>query len=1466
MQHPNIHIPTRLKRLCTPFHALSYRVRQTSAVKWCTNRWRRLERRFGRLRLRVTAGSLAVIMLLAACLPAIQQLGVGRYYSLDSSTLQLVGKTDASLAKQLSYDAEDQEYVFNKDVVTAAASQTAENPLAQLQASVGAKDKSNAKTYALTVPEDFSQGVTYYDANSNLSFKLVPQFSAMDARTEQGHIVFPMSGDRQAIYTLKNNGLKEDIVLPSPTNDAETYSYTFDLPKSLAVRIIPDSGGAIGIYSADPALFGNVSYATDADRAKVEKARETAEKTNLVFALPAPVITSVNGKGIGNASARFELRGDELSVVAENLKSAGNQPLSIDPSVVITSTTDFEFGGNDEGNIDFSTSGQVTRGALTGGDTGTWASTTSFDHNLEQSSSVFYDGYLYVVRGIDREPTPDLWYNTVSYVQVNSDGTLGTWGTTTALPTAGLRGSVVAYNGYLYNIGGKIYGNTISTDAYYAHINSDGSIGSWQDTTDLPVARYASGVATSGGYVYILGGADTTSLFGNSNVVYYARLWPSGAIGAWDTTTQLSYVRGMMSAQTYNGYLYIFGGTNSSTFVADVQYAKINANGTLGSWMTTSSFTGNRYGHISAFYNGYVYLYGGWLGSSYPTTLQYAPVNANGSLGTWVTSASNFTTGRAYVVGGAYKGYLYIGTGATGGPTTYSDFQYAKIQPQGKTAAFTNGSGFTTNRRYSQTVAIYGRMYIIGGDAGSTASTAIGYMSINATTGALSSYTTTGVTQLGTGRMLFGAFAYNGYMYVLGGCSSALTSCDTAGNALSTVYSATIDASSGNIGTWASQTSFTTARYSFATAFYNGYVYIMGGTASGGGSPLNSIEYAGFANGTVNSWTTASPTYNLPAGLTNMAYATNGNNVYLAGGCTSGTAASCSGQTNAVYHIKLSASGGLASTWATDTSFTTARYGARMTAVNGVLYLVGGYDGTNYYADVQYALIGSDSSVSAWQTGNSTTISQMGASVATQNGMLYVIGGYNGSYQNITNFANTNNGGRGQAGTWTTNGTSMSGVYSSGLGYARSVAVGGYVYVIGGTDGSVRATVAYASLSTDGSVGSWSTTSSLQTARYQHAVLTYNGYIYALGGQTTGDTEIATVEYAKVNADGTLGTWASTSSLNSTWGGLSGVDGAIYKGYMYITGGNNSSDVAQSETQYAQINANGTLGAWTATTSFTTARYFHSSVAANGYLYVIGGHGGSGGYFTDVQAAPINSNGTVGTWAYTSPLPVAVRKAIVTSYNGYIYLYSGETDAGVLVGTNVWYAPMNADGSIGDWQMSVGSTFSTARASAAGGIYNGYMYLLGGGTSSFNSDVQYAPVSVMARKGQYTKQIAINAKTINSITFNGVLPGLGSVAYTAFSANGTVVASGKSSDGVNIIGTACATSASSAAYLFISVVLDDTTNGGSAFADASSANAANITDITVNYESAHPLPSIRLRHGQTLQTGALSPLDTCIAP
>ena len=74
----------------------------------------------------------------------------------------------------------------------------------------------------------------------------------------------------------------------------------------------------------------------------------------------------------------------------------------------------------------------------------------------------------------------------------------------------------------MYEIGGEESGtNTSFSSVYYAPINSNGTIGSWISTTPIPQATKCT--ANSFGYngdVYVIGQCNTP----NFSLVYYASL------------------------------------------------------------------------------------------------------------------------------------------------------------------------------------------------------------------------------------------------------------------------------------------------------------------------------------------------------------------------------------------------------------------------------------------------------------------------------------------------------------------------------------------------------------------------------------------------------------------------------------------------------------------------------------------------------------------------------------------------------------------------------------------------------------------------------------------------------------------------------------------------------------------------------------------------------------------------------
>ena len=100
---------------------------------------------------------------------------------------------------------------------------------------------------------------------------------------------------------------------------------------------------------------------------------------------------------------------------------------------------------------------------------------------------------------------------------------------------------------------------------------------------------------------------------------------------------------------------------------------------------------------------------------------------------------------------------------------------------------------------------------------------------------------------------------------------------------------------------------------------------------------------------------------------------------------------------------------------------------------------------------------------------------------------------------------------------------------------------------------------------------------------------------------------------------------------------LEGIGAVAYNGFLYVLGGYQGHFESRNEVQFARIREDGTLGSWASTTPFDGPRYDHGVVANDGFLYVLGGHGAESSNLSDVQYAPIRPDGTLGAWAQTTP-------------------------------------------------------------------------------------------------------------------------------------------------------------------------------------------------------------------------------------
>ena len=612
----------------------------------------------------------------------------------------------------------------------------------------------------------------------------------------------------------------------------------------------------------------------------------------------------------------------------------------------------------------------------------------------------------------------------------------GTAGTGANLPAATYQATAVAYNGYVYQMGGHTTAATAVVD--YAAITSSGALaapgsaactagggtitGDWCASNgtagtgaNLPAATYVATAVAYNGYVYQIGGYTTAA----TAAVDYAPIYNGGNIGPWSSTTSLPAATYHATAVAYNGYVYQIGGCSTACPTAVVDYAAISSPGDVAPW-TASTSTANgslpaaTYEATAVAYNGYVYQIGGYTTAA-TAVVDYAAITSSGALaapasaactagggsitGDWCASNGTAGTGAnlpaaTYLATAvAYNGYVYQIGGYAGSPTAVVD--YAAITSSGAlaapaSAACTAGGG-----------SIAGDWCASNGTAG---------------TGANLPAATDGAT----------AVAYNGYVYQIGGYAGSVTAVVDYAAITSSGALAAPGSCAGTItGYWCASTSTSNgslpaATYQATAVAYNGYVYQIGGYTT---AATAVVDYAAI---------TSSGALAAPASAA----------------CTAG---------GGTIAGDWCASNGTAGTGA---NLPAATYQATAVAYNGYVYQIGGYAGS-VTAVVDYAAITSSGALAApgscagtitgyWCASTSTSNGSLPAATylataVAYNGYVYQIGGYAGSATAVVDYAAINNGGPATLSAWAATGSLPAATYT-----ATAVAYNGYIYEIGG--------------------------------------------------------------------------------------------------------------------------------------------------------------------------------------------------------------------------------------------------------------------------------------------------------------------------------------------------------------------------------------------------------------------------------
>lgn len=228
----------------------------------------------------------------------------------------------------------------------------------------------------------------------------------------------------------------------------------------------------------------------------------------------------------------------------------------------------------------------------------------------------------------------------------------------------------------------------------------------------------------------------------------------------------------------------------------------------------------------------------------------------------------------------------------------------------------------------------------------------------------------------------------------------------------------------------------------------------------------------------------------------------------------------------------------LASPWQPKALPPTCRYYTAATAVNGVLYLIGGLGTDDWVTlDLAYATVEAyDPATNLWTTRASMPTARGQSAVGVVDGIIYVIGGSTeaaGALATVEAYDPATD-------TWTTKAPMTTARAGLGVGV-----VNGKIVAVGGDNS--RGTVEMYDPVTD----TWSPRASMPTPRWMPAVAVVNGIVYTVGGYyAPGGSTIVTdvVE----SYDPAVNTWTSRTAAPAALGESGAV---VLNGKLYVVGG-----------------------------------------------------------------------------------------------------------------------------------------------------------------------------------------------------------------------------------------------------------------------------------------------------------------------
>jgi N-acetylneuraminic acid mutarotase len=294
--------------------------------------------------------------------------------------------------------------------------------------------------------------------------------------------------------------------------------------------------------------------------------------------------------------------------------------------------------------------------------------------------------------------------------------------------------------------------------------------------------------------------------------------------------------------------------------------------------------------------------------------------------------------------------------------------------------------------------------------------------------------------------------------------------------------------------------------------------------------------------------------------------------------------------------------------WTTLEPMPTARSGLGVAVVDGKIYVIGGFNGSNYLGTNEMY----DPAIDTWTTKQSMPTARLEFAIAVYMNKIYVIGGiFAANSPDVSGYTGVNEVYDHLTDTWET----MEPMPTARADLQANV-VDDKIYLIGGAKYSFISPAF--SQDTGGvnevyepSTDSWSTKTPAPKSISLYPSAVVDKKIYLLRGTTQiYDPETDSWSYGKAIPTGSFGAHAAAAGATT---------GVLAPKRIYVFGGNNGSNIAVNFTQVYDPETD----TWTTGTSMPTPRWALGVTVVNDELYAIGGYDGETHLSVNEKYTPI---------------------------------------------------------------------------------------------------------------------------------------------------------------------------------------------------------------------------------------------------